>query len=115
MKNLYPSLLNTAAGIFVQFIPVLIHPDHATSAGCYIIGPLIMSFAIISIAESTRAVNKVNLILGACLVLLPLVTAFYKEPVSVLFYVLGSGVMLLAMVRTKVKNSFGGGWKSLWQ
>jgi hypothetical protein len=79
----------------------------------HIVGPLVVACSIISIAEVTRPVRWVNLLLGAWLVLAPWVLGFSPGGAMASDILAGVLVAALATWRGARKQRFGGGWSAL--
>ena len=84
-----------------------------------IVGPLVVSTAIVAIWPFLRAMRMVNAVLGAAMVLAPLVLrpfAGYPAAATASAIVAGLAITALALVRGDLgEHRFGGGWRSVWR
>lgn len=107
-----PGLLAAALGIWLMAAPGVIGYDDPAAASHHIIGPLIASFAVISIWESTRDVRRLNLLLAAPLAL---ETVFLDMPALAVVNSLVCAVLAgaLALVPAPISEVYRGGWREL--
>lgn len=75
-----------------------------------IVGPLVISFAMIATSETTRAVRWMNVTLGLWLVVAPYVLSY--EPLK--SSVLGIAILGLSLIEGTRRERLGGGWSRLW-
>jgi hypothetical protein len=78
-----------------------------------IAGPLAASFAIVALWDVVRPLRWVDAPIGLWMILAPLILG-YGGPAAVNGVVVGVIVATLSLVRGRVKEEFGGGWRSLW-
>ena len=82
----------------------------------YICGPLIITIAVIAFWELNRNFLKCNIAVAAFLLVFP----FFHLPQDHLEIIVSNSltalaVMLLAFVKRKLRQRYGGGWSSLFQ
>lgn len=79
----------------------------------YIVGPLVVSFAVVAMAETTRSLRWVNVALGMWLFLAPL---FLRYDLTVALHSVLLGILIagLSVVRAPIHERLGGGRASLW-
>lgn len=94
--------------------PAILNYGGLASKNGRIVGPLAVSFAIIAIWEATRPARWVNLPLGAWLLLAPWLFD-YSGTALANSLIVGILLIPLAFVEGEIKESFGGGWSSLWR
>ena len=80
----------------------------------HIVGPLVVTFAVISLWEINRNVRLFNIITGLWLVLSPVILSFSGPAVKIDF-ISGIAVIVCSLYAGRKKKSFGGGWRSLFQ
>jgi hypothetical protein len=81
----------------------------------YIVGPLVISFSIISLWKINRNAIKINILPGAWL-LVALFAIRYNN--TIVFFsngCCGVIIIIVSAIKTKMISSFGGGWRSLFQ
>lgn len=118
---MWPRLVNVALGLWLMLAPAVL--GYATtapvaSASDRIIGPLVVSAAIVSIWPELRPLRWVTVVLGALAVVAPLASgAFVDWPLraGVSSVVTGLAMVGFGLVRGKVDSRFGGGWRSIWR
>jgi hypothetical protein len=81
----------------------------------HVIGPLVVSAAIIALAETTRAVRWVNVVLGCWLVLAPVLLHYEPLHIGVRSGVLGIAIAGLSWFPGGRRSTQGGGWSALWK
>ncbi len=74
---------------------------------------MVVSFAVIAVAETTRALRWGNVALGLWLVLAPIFLR-YDRIVAVQSVLLGSVIAGCSIVKAPVRERLGGGWAALW-
>ena len=92
-------------GIF-GFSKIIADNDH-------IVGPLITTFAIVALWESTRVARTYNIPLGGWLLLAPWILGYDDTTAIVNDMAVGASVITFSLVRGKVQQRFGGGWSAI--
>lgn len=112
---MWAQIISAALGIWLMASPsILNYTGGAAAIDHRIVGPLVVSFAVIAWWEITRPARWVNLPLGLWLIISPLVFRF-DDTESINSIVVGVLVALLTLVRGTYRTErFGGGWLSLW-
>ena len=112
---MWGQIINTLIGIWLMVAPgVLGHHEPGVDSN-HIVGPVIATAAMVACWEVTRATRKVNILLGLWLIAAPFVLG-YETPLPIINDI-ACGVLAVsfAMVKGKIKESYAGGWKALWQ
>lgn len=111
---MWPRAIAALLGSWLMAAPAVLGYGDPARTHDYIVGPLVVSVAIIAMAEATRPLRWLNAAAGAWLLVAPFVLGF--EPIARL-NALVTGVLLLAcaLVRGRVRSDFGGGWAMLWR
>ncbi len=118
---MWPRIVNAAIGGWLMAAPAVLGYSTTTpsaSTNDRVVGPLVMSAAIIAIWDELRPMRWLNAMLGGWLVLAPAILApVFGWPIqAVLNSVLSGGSILgLALVRGAITRRFGGGWRSIWR
>lgn len=109
-------VVNTLIGLWIMASPaILAFSDPAATDNNHIIGPVVVTFAIIAYWEATRKVGLWNLPFGVWLILSPWVLSFNDTTAIVNNMIAGLLVIIFSLVRGKIKQRFGGGWSALFQ
>ena len=106
-------LLVAVCGLWLMTAPDLLGYGEPARMNDYIVGPVVVSFAVIAIAETTRALRWGNVALGMWLVVAPLFLR-YDRTVAIQSVLLGIVIAGLSVVRAPVHERLGGGWAALW-
>lgn len=104
---------STLVGLWVMIAPSLLGFGSVAANNGHIIGPVVLTFAVVAYWEATRAMRKWNYPLGAWLLLAPWVLQY--SVTAAIFSDMLSGLLILifSSIRGKQKNEYGGGWSSL--
>ena len=81
----------------------------------HIVGPLVVSMGIIALAETTRAVRWVNVVLGCWLVLAPVLLRYEPLHIGVRSALIGIAIAGLSWFPGERRSLQGGGWTALWK
>lgn len=110
---MWPRIINTLLGLWLMFAPHLLGYSQSAANNAYVCGAVIITFAVIAMAESVREVRWVNMLTGLWLVC----TFFFSDlsEGSAMFnnVLTGTAVLFLSLVKGKIKESIGGGWAEL--
>lgn len=111
---MWARIVTILLGVWLMAAPAILNYGGLASKNGRIVGPLAASFAIIAIWEATRPARWLSLPLGFWLLLAPWLFA-YNSTAMINSVVVGILLILLAFVAGEIKESFGGGWSSLWR
>jgi hypothetical protein len=96
--NFAPSLLASAAvGVALMFLPPLFGVDGAAAEANWLFGPLIVTFAVIAMADVVRPARFVNLLLASLAALAPFVVGDRDLPYAAATLVLSVVVLALSL------------------
>lgn len=112
---MWGGIINTILGLWLMAAPGIFNYGSAASDNGHIVGPVIVTFAIVSLWEATRGVRKLNFPTGIWLIAAPWILGYDHTIAIISDMSVGLLVFLFAMLKGTVKQSFGGGWASLWQ
>jgi hypothetical protein len=107
--------INAALGIWLMVAPAIFGFDKTIANNAHIVGPVIATFAITALFESTRPVRKFNWLPGAWLLVAPLVLGYQDTTATIHDLLVGALVIGLSCVKGKIHYRFGGGWSALWK
>ena len=111
---MWTQLLVAVVGVGITSLPDVMGYEGPERLNDQIVGPLIVSAAIIAVAETTRAVRWVNVMLGCWLVIAPVVLHYEPLHIGVRSSLLGIVVGGLSWLSGARIQELGGGWKRLW-
>lgn len=112
---MWAQVINALLGLWLMLAPAVLGFDKIIADNDHIVGPIIISFAVISWWESTRVVRLYNLPLGAWLLLAPWVLGYNDTMAIVNDMVVGALVIGLSLVKGKIEEKYGGGWSAIWK
>lgn len=109
---MWAAILNTILGVWVIIAPWALSYDPDVANKNYIIGPIVITFAITAIWEVNRSLRYANILCGLLLAASPFLfsydgMALYNDLVT------GIAILGLSLVKGSVKGRYGGGWRSL--
>lgn len=106
-------LLNIILGLWLMAAPALWGYNRLLANNLYIVGPLVITVAVIALWEVNRGIRRINLLLGIWLI----VAAFlFEAPAHWQTYLnaaTGLAIALCSLLQGKIKGRYGGGWRSL--
>jgi hypothetical protein len=112
---MWARIMTLLLGVWLMVAPDLFNFGKTISTNGHIIGPLLVTFSIIAMSESTRNVRMLNLPLGAWLLFAPWMFAYDTPAALISDYTVGVLTLILSLVKLKRTKEFGGGWSSLWK
>lgn len=107
-------LLVTALGVWLMAAPDVMRYEGPERVTDYIIGPLVVSMAIIAMAEVTRSVRWVNVALGLGLMLAPVLMGYEPLHIGARSALIGGVILLLSFIDGPHREQLGGGWPRVW-
>jgi hypothetical protein len=108
-------LLVAVLGLWIMASPDVMGYEGPERLNNHIVGPLIVSAAVIALAETTRAVRWVNVVLGCWLVLAPVMLHYEPLHIGVRTWLLGITIAGLSWFPGEKRSLQGGGWSALWK
>ena len=111
---MWAQIINIIIGLFLMFAPSIWLFDKPTSDHHYIVGPLIITNAIIALWEFNRAIRWLNVLIGAWLLVSPFILGS-KGIVAGIDIASGILLVLFSLFKGAVQKRYGGGWSSLFQ
>lgn len=110
---MWAQLAAFAVGVWLTASPGVLGSGGLAAANAHVTGPLAAMFALVAAFEITRPVRWLNLPLGGWLVVAPWVFGCGWPEVTN-GTAAGLALVGLAYVGGKTAESFGGGWRALW-
>lgn len=112
--GIWARIINTALGIWLMAAPAVLGYGAPASANDRVVGPIVVTFAVVAMWEATRAVRRVNLLLGLWMLIAPWVLGYELVPI-LNSSIVGVLVMAFASVHGRTQQRYGGGWTALWR
>lgn len=112
---MWAQMINVGLGLWLMAAPALIGYGDPARTNDRIVGPLVASFAVISIWEVTRPIRWVNVALGMLLLIVPWALGYGDVIETLHSFAVGALIAALAAIRGRITQSFDGGWSSLWK
>lgn len=111
---MWAQIINIVIGLFLMFAPSLWSFDKAASDHYYIVGPLIITNAIIALWEFNRGMRWANVLIGAWLIVSPFALGSKGSEATI---AITSAILLIlfSLFKGSVQHRYGGGWSSLFQ
>lgn len=106
-------IVAVAAGVWLMFAPAVLGYGDPAEANDRIFGPIGASLAFVAIWEVVRALRWGTLPVGAWLVVAPFIVGYAAIPATVSSVTAGILMAASSFFGGEVKNSYGGGWRSL--
>jgi hypothetical protein len=104
-----PGLLASAAlGLWLMFAPLALGAQAGAANAQYLIGPLIVTVALIATAEVARPVRYLNVALGLAAAITPFVLGGSNAASMASALVVGLAVAALSLPRGEVRERYGG-------
>jgi len=107
-------LLVIALGVWLMAAPDVMGYEGPERTVDHIVGPLVVSMAIIAMAEVTRSVRWVNVALGLWLMLAPVLLRYEPLHIGARSALIGGAILLLSIFRGPEREQTGGGWRRVW-
>ena len=106
-------LVNVVLGLWLMAAPAVLDYGGAAAISDRIVGPIIATLATIAVWDATRVVGRANAVLGAWLLVAPVLGV----PLEALLNSLAVGIAVIAMalLQRPPGQAIGGGWSALWR
>jgi hypothetical protein len=112
---MWATIINILLGLWLMFSPGLLQFEKVASDNNYIVGPLVLTFAIIALWELNRSVRFLNIITGVWLIVSPFMLGFQSSITIWIIILSGALITGFSFVKRKIKRNYGGGWSSLFE
>lgn len=106
---------SVALGVWLMSSPAVLGLSQAAATNNHIVGPLVVTAALVALSEVTKPVRWVNLLLGVWLLLAPWLLSGFTEVARINSLLVGGVLIPLALVPQVGKHEVGGGWRVLWK
>ena len=112
---MWAQAINSLLGIWLMAAPGIINFGNKAADNDHIVGPVITTFAVISLWECTRVTRTYNIPLGAWLLMAPWMLGYESTFAIVNDMMVGGLVILFSFVKGKIEKRYGGGWSAVWK
>jgi len=112
---MWAAIIHILVGLWLMISPDLLQFGKTASSNNYIVGPLILTFAIIALWEVNRSVRFLNTVAGAWLIVSPFVLGL--QSFIIIWNTILSGALIVgfSFIKGPIKRKYGGGWRSLFE
>jgi hypothetical protein len=111
---MWPRVISGLLGVWLTVAPDVLDYGGTLATTHHVAGPLIVAVAIIAAAEVMRGLRWLNAGAGAWLLVASSWLGLASVP-GVNGAEVGLGVLVLATVRGRVRQQFGGGWRDIFR
>ena len=116
LYNMWAPIANIILGLWLIFSTAVFHTSPGIDNNNYIVGTLVITFAVIALWDINRTLLKVNALAGAWLIIASLVISFSHLSVLLSDILVGITIIFLSLKKAqKAGEKYGGGWRSLFQ
>ena len=112
---MWPGIINIILGLWLMISPEILKMNKVTSENNHIVGPLVITFTIISLWDINWKAVKANTVLGAWLLIALFILDFTKTIAFCSNGTCACFIILLSSLKRPTTGKFGGGWHSLFQ
>lgn len=112
---MWAAITNTIMGLGLMIAPAVFQFDKVASDNYYIVGPLVVTFAITALWEVNRPARYLNILPGIWLTASPFIFSFASPEAKWMAVISGLWIVGFSLVKGKSKGNYGGGWRSLFQ
>ena len=106
---------NVLLGLWLMVSPDILGYQEIAADLNHVFGPVIVTFAFISIWEATRAMQYWNAPIGLWLIIEPWIIGYDPMSAKINAVAVGLAVLILSLIKAEETATFGGGWTSLWE
>ena len=109
------AIINILLGLWLMISPALLQFEKAAFNNNYIVGPLVLTCAVMALWEVNRSARYLNMAAGGWLVASPFILNF--QSTNAIWTTVLSGVLIavLSFIKESIKGKYGGGWRSLFE
>ena len=110
---MWAAIINVILGVWVMLAPGLFDFDKKAADNNYIVGPLVITIAIMAIWEVNRSARYFNMVAGIWLAISPFILEFDLPEAIWNDLVCGVLIAVFSLFKGTKKRNYGGGWRSL--
>jgi hypothetical protein len=112
---MWATFINILLGLWLMFSPALFQFEMAASNNNNIVGPLVLTFAIIAMWELNQGLRFLNIVAGLWLIVSPFILEFQSQATIWITILSGALIVAFSFVKRRMKRQYGGGWSSLFE
>lgn len=112
---MWAKVLTIFLGLFIVAAPNIFTTAGVAANNNYVVGPLVVTFAVTSLWDINTNVRFANLLTGAWLLASPIFLAVTPKPLLYNNLICGALIIVLCFVKSHRTHHYGGGWQSLFQ
>lgn len=113
---MWAQIINTILGLWVMVSPSVLGANSELSNSNYMVGPLIMTFSITALWDINEKARLANVVLGVWLIASIFLLGDDRGAGIIFSYLAtGGSIISLSLVKRTKSDTYGGGWRSLWQ
>lgn len=101
-------LISAGLGVWLMFAPWFLNTTGRVSDSDHLVGALIVTFAVIAMAETGRAARFINILFGVWLVIAPFLFAGFTTTAMINGIVVGITLVVLTLPRGKIRGEYDG-------
>lgn len=101
-------LIGAGLGVWLMFAPWVFGSTGRAADSDHLVGALVVTFAVIAIAEVGRAARFINILFGAWLALAPLILSGYGAGAGWNSAIAGLAVIVFSLRRGKIRGEYAG-------
>lgn len=103
----WPLLLSAALGVWLMFAPFVLGSRGAAMDGDHLVGALVVTFAMIALAEVVRTLRFINVLFGTWLVAAPWLLAGATLVSTWSDMIVGAALIIMSLPRGTVRQRYG--------
>lgn len=111
---MWAQVVNMVLGLLVMITPALGAYSQTISNSNYIVGPFVITFAMVAITDAARNVRLFN-IPAALWIMVSALLFDAGETARILNMLLGIFIIIFSLMKGQIQQKVGGGWRSLFQ
>jgi hypothetical protein len=112
---MWATILNIIIGLGLILVPAYLPMNKEMMNNYYITSPLIITAAITALWEVNRSARYLTFMGGLWLILSPFIFGTDDSLVKWITISAGGLLVVFSSIKGKIKGSYGGGWRSLFQ
>jgi hypothetical protein len=110
-RRMWNQIVIIVIGLWLMASPDVMEYSGPERTNHHILGPLVVSFGVIALSETTRSVRWANAAVGLWLIAAPFALSYNPLKSSLL----GVAIFALSLIEGSRREQLGGGWTRLWK
>jgi short-subunit dehydrogenase len=112
---MWAAIVSTLVGLWIMIAPEWFSFNKTEANNHFIVGPLVVTAAVIAIWEVNRSFRFFNLTAGVWMTISPLLLRHETKEAIYSSIVSGTLLILFSLIRGSITHKFGGGWEILFK